>query len=71
MRNLLLSVVAVTMTWNASFALAQTELQQKSRSEAVPHTHDHASHQHDETREKLPTSKEKAPLDLMAAMSKK
>lgn len=60
MRNLLLSVVAVTMTWNASFALAQTELQQKSRSEAVPHTHDHASHQHDETREKLPTSKEKA-----------
>jgi len=59
MRKLLSSVAIVTMTLNASYATAQTELQQ-DQSKGVPHAHDHASHQHDEMPEKLPEAKRKA-----------
>lgn len=59
MRKLLTSVVIVTMMLNASYATAQTVLP-PVQSIGVHHAHDHASHQHGETPEKLSESKPKA-----------
>lgn len=60
MRKLRSIIAVVSMTLSAAYAAAQPALLQKSQSEVEPHAHEHASHQHDETPENLPTSKEKS-----------